>query len=107
MRPKLSEVSCSVMACCLMQRVVAKKRLGKSSQKPNSSYDGGYKTGFIPNIILFSKSLPPNMFTAVGAWTHTKAVDYAASLKTHPSWMSCTILGLSCVQSTRLCSLLR
>lgn len=83
MRPKLSEVSCSVMACCLMQRVVAKKRLGKSSQKPNSSYDGGYKTGFIPNI-LFSKSLPPNMFTAVGAWTHTKAVDYAASLKHIP-----------------------
>lgn len=83
MRPKLSEASCSVMACCLMQRVVAKKRLGKSSQKPNSSYDGGYKTGFIPNI-LFSKSLPPNMFTAVGAWTHTKAVDYAASLKHIP-----------------------
>lgn len=56
---------------------------------------------------FFSKSLPPNMFTAVGARTHTKAVDYAASLKTHPSWMSCTISGLSCVQSTRLCSLLR
>lgn len=58
MRPKLSEVSCSVMACCLMQRVVAKKRLGKSSQKPNSSYDGGYKTGFIPNIGVFFQVAP-------------------------------------------------
>lgn len=76
MRPKLSEVSCSVMACCLMQGVVAKKRLGKSSQKPNSSYDGGYKTGFIPNIILFpSRSLP----TCSLLWEHGHTLKLSAT----------------------------
>lgn len=54
-------VSSSTMARCLMESG-CQGRLGKSSQKPYSSYDGGYKTGFVPNIISlffsFSRSLP-------------------------------------------------